>query len=130
MKALTTASMAMGLGVLVVAAGPVWSSEEPAAPAKGACSCAKSPDDHLALAQSYDQTAAEHRAVAAEHRKMIADTKEDARSFPNKTGIELGWVRKMREHCEAYITKAEAAAKEAERFAEYHRMRAAELQGR
>jgi len=35
----------------------------------------------------------------------------------------------MRNHCDAYIQAAEKLAGEAERFAEFHRMRAGELKG-
>lgn len=89
-------------------------------------------DEHLARARSYDEKAAAYREEAATHRKMLADY-DKANGNPalkTKTGQELPWVAKMRKHCESYMREAGRMAAQAERFAEFHRMRAEELRGR
>lgn len=58
------------------------------------------------------------------YREQVA-TPADA-----KTGRENPWIKKMRVHCEGYIRDAETLAASAEKFAEFHAMRAAELQGK
>ena len=86
-------------------------------------------EDHLALVERYRCKAAEHHKEADEHRKMLAGYRSDMATIPNKMGREFPWFTKLREHCEGYIRRADALASEAERFAEFHRMRAKELQG-
>ena len=86
-------------------------------------------EGHLALVERYKRRAAEYRQEAGDHRKMLAGYRRDAAVFPNKTGREFPWFTKLRQHCEGYIQRADALAHEAERFAEFHRMRARELQG-
>ena len=86
-------------------------------------------EDHLALVERYKRKAAEYRKEASEHRTMLDVYRRDASIFPNKSGREYPWFAKLRRHCEDYISRADALAAEAERFAEFHRMRAKELQG-
>ena len=91
----------------------------------------KIPDEHLALAAEYDKKAVALREDAAMHRKMFAthEKSQGSPSLQSKTGRELPWITKMRNHCDAYIQAADKLAAEAERFAEFHRMRAAEMKG-
>jgi len=84
--------------------------------------------DHLALAEEYRKKAAGYRAEAALHKTMLESYKQ-ALSGEERVS-EDPYVTKMRLHCEAYIKPAEALAKEAEKFADYHRMSAAELKGK
>lgn len=86
-------------------------------------------EEHLALVERYKRRAAEYRKEADDHRKMLAGYRRDAAVLPNKTGREFPWFTKLRQRCEGYIQRADALADEAERFAEFHRMRARELQG-
>ncbi len=83
--------------------------------------------DHLDMATAYQKKAASYRDEAAMHRKMYADYKKSAVGVK---GQENPWVRKMREHCDRYIKDAEALAADADKFAEFHSLRAAELQGK
>jgi hypothetical protein len=72
-----------------------------------------------------------YRAEMERHRKMLADFKAKSAlppSMESKTG-EPGWIKTMRKHCESYMKDAERLAAEAERFAEFHRMRAEEMRG-
>ena len=99
-----------------------------------AASAVKVPDtaeEHLAVADTYRQKAAAFRADAASHRQMLdAYKKQVAVPTDQKAALENPWVKKMRTHCEAYIRAAESLASEAETFAEFHRLRAGEAQGK
>lgn len=88
--------------------------------------------EHFARASSYLEKAAQYRAEAETHRKMFADykKKQGSPALQNKMGREEPWVAKMRQHCETFIKAAENLAAEAERFAEFHRMRGEEMQGK
>lgn len=91
----------------------------------------ETPKEHLALAEAYRKKAASYREEAATHRQMLEAYKKKV-TVPTdaKAAIENPWLKKMRVHCEAYIRDAEALAADAEAFAEFHTLRAAELQGK
>jgi hypothetical protein len=85
--------------------------------------------DHLAMAQKYQDKAAAYRQEAADHREMAESYK--ARAVPAGKGTDKNpWVKKMEDHCRAFIVDAEKLAADAERAAEYHTLRARELQGK
>ena len=88
-------------------------------------------DEHTARAAWYREKAASYRQEAELHRRMFADydKKEGSAALRSKSGRELPWVAKMRKHCEGYMEQAQKMATEADRFAEFHRMRAEEMQG-
>ena len=89
------------------------------------------PEEHQALADGYRKKAAAYREDAVTHRQMLDKYKQQmATPVDAKAGRENPWIKKMRVHCEQYIRDAEKLATDAEKFAEYHGMRAAELQGR
>ena len=87
--------------------------------------------DHLALADDYRKKTAVYREDAATHRQMLETYKKQV-TIPAdaKTGRENTYVKKMRLHCAEYIREADTLAASAEKFAEFHAMRAAELQGK
>jgi hypothetical protein len=85
-------------------------------------------EQHLEKAKRYEEKAAAYREDADEHRKMLAEYKKRVALNP-KDRLENPWLKKMRVHCEKYIKEAEALARAADEFAEYHRFRAAELRG-
>lgn len=89
----------------------------------------ETPLEHLAMSDEYKKKAATYRDESAFHRKMLADYKAQVRPDPRQA-FENAYVRKMRIHCEGYIKDADALAADAEKFAEFHRLRAAELQGK
>ncbi len=133
---LKLATLALAVPPRALQAPEVGSSEKRAPE----CTCPPSADDraakapltveeHLALVERYRSKAAEYRNEADEHRKMLAGYRRDAAIFPNKSGREFPWFTRLRQRCEGYIQRADALAHEAERFAEFHRMRARELQG-
>ena len=85
--------------------------------------------DHLALAKSYEEKAAAYHQEATYHREMLEEYKHKVVVNP-KSPYENPWLKKMRKHCEAIIQESERLAREMHTFAEWHRMRAAELEGR
>jgi hypothetical protein len=91
----------------------------------------ETPDEHLALASTYRKKAATYREDASTHRQMLATYKKQvAVPADAKAGTENPWIKKMRVHCEEYIRDADRLAADAEKFAEFHALRAAELQGK
>ena len=86
---------------------------------------------HYDMAKKYEAKAAEYKADAETHKEMLAEyTRRN--SVPNLTS-KLGkdpWIDRMKAHCERYIANAEALAKEATAFADYHRMRGKEMAGK
>ncbi len=86
--------------------------------------------DHLDKAAEYRKKAAAYHAEADMHRKMILDLKKKLPLDTRPGNYESPEVQKMRAHCDAYIKDAERLAATAEKFAEYHEMRAAELKGK
>lgn len=85
--------------------------------------------DHLALAKTYQEKAATYRKEAAEHRAM-ADAYKKTVPGPTKTGGENPWAKKMEMHCRAIATDADKLATDAQKAAEFHTLRAKELQGK
>ena len=85
--------------------------------------------DHLALAKTYQQKAAAYHKEAADHRAMADEYKKGVPGA-TKSGGENPWAKKMEAHCRAIATDADKLATDAEKAAEFHTMRAKELQGR
>lgn len=96
------------------------------APASAAVKPADTSEEHLAKAAEYAKKATGYRAEAAVHQKMLAEYRGQAVS----EGDSGNDRKAMQVHCEGYFKKAEALAIEAEKFSDYHRMRAAELKGK
>jgi hypothetical protein len=82
--------------------------------------------DHLAKAEESSRTAAAFRQDAARFRQELQKEKRGIAILPK--GPENPWWRKARLHYEPLIEGAERSAVEADRLAEYHRFRAADLQ--
>jgi outer membrane protein TolC len=130
-----------GLTLVLIAVGgllgPVartdgLAGEQPASKKDAEMGVPATVDEHLARATTYQEKAAAYRQEAAFHRKMLADY--DRRYGDpvrkSKRGSELPWIAKMRKHCDGYIKDAERLAADADRFAEFHRMRAEEMRGK
>lgn len=100
--------------------------------ASGASMAPETTEQHRARAEAYREKANGFRREAEEHRKMLAEYKvrQTPPGLETKLGQEPPWVKKMRKHCEGYIAAAERMATEADRFAEFHALRAEELQGK
>jgi hypothetical protein len=122
----------LALGLLAPAAAET-TSKEPAAKAQTADTVAPvdTAKEHLALADTYRKQTAVYREEAATHRQMLETYKKQVTVPADlKNPIENPWIKKMRVHCEEYIRDADKLAVDAEQFAEFHTMRAAELQGK
>jgi hypothetical protein len=83
--------------------------------------------DHLTKAEESRRAAAAFRQDAARYRQELEKEKKGIAILPK--GPENPWWRKARLHYEPLIEDAERSAAEADRLAEYHRFRAAELLG-
>jgi hypothetical protein len=83
--------------------------------------------EHEARAHAYKTQAAQHRAAAEEHRQMA---KAYAKRHPDpKGGGKNPWNAKMQKHCMTLAKDFEKLATNAEKAADYHTMRAKEMQG-
>jgi len=85
--------------------------------------------DHVALAKKYTDQAAEYRKQAAEHKDMAEAYKKSVPG-PSKSGTPNPWAKKMEAHCSKIAKDAEALAVDADKAAEYHTLRAKEVQGK
>ncbi len=128
-RSLRTLTLVSLLTASPLVGAPAAAQKTPASPEqKGeTIKIAVTPADHLALAKEYAAKAATYRKEAAVHRKMLDEYLSQA--VTERAEIDPG-RKQMRAHCQGYIDKAEALAVEAEKFADFHRMRAAELQGK
>lgn len=86
------------------------------------------PAEHEALAKQYKDQAAQYKKTADEHRAMAAAY---AKANPDsKGGVKNSWNAKMQKHCDALAKDADKLAVDSEKSADYHTMRAKELQGK
>jgi len=85
--------------------------------------------EHRERAEYYKKKAAEYRADAESHKKMLVDYSKGVARNPKDTG-ENPYIKKMRLHCEKYISAAENLAREADEMAKFHEMRAKEMEGK
>jgi hypothetical protein len=110
---------AIALGMLVTAAGAARADE------------AKVPEtsaEHEAMAKTYQDKAASYRKEAEWHKAMAAAY---GKAHPDsKGGVKNPWNTKMQKHCQAMVATAEKLATEAEKAADFHNLRAKELQGK
>jgi hypothetical protein len=84
--------------------------------------------DHEALAKTYQEKAAGYKKDADWHRAMAAAY---AKGHPDaKGGAKNPWNTKMQKHCQQLASEAEKLAKDAEKAAEFHTLRAKETQGK
>jgi hypothetical protein len=84
--------------------------------------------EHEAMAKQYKDESAQFKKVADEHRAMAA-AYAAAHQPTNGPTPNAGAV-KMKKHCEAIAKDADKLASDAEKAADYHTMRAKELQGK
>ena len=84
--------------------------------------------EHEAMAKSYKEQAAQYKKVADDHRAMAEAYKK---AHPDaKGGAKNPFNEKMQKHCAALAKDADKLAADAEKAADYHTMRAKELQGK
>lgn len=88
-------------------------------------------EDHLALAKQYQEKAATYRAEAKTHREMAAAYKKDATTTHSGAhGQKDPKLQKAVAHCDAIANAADKLATENEKAADYHSLRAKELEGK
>jgi hypothetical protein len=113
-------AVSLGAGAAITTSVPTTQAEDVKVPS--------TVEDHLALASEYKAKAAEYRKEAQRHRDMYEAYKKSTASSP-KTPPPASVV-KMREHCQMLAKDADKLASDAEKAAEYHELRAKELQGK
>ena len=86
--------------------------------------------EHEAMAKQYKDQAAQYKKVAADHRAMAEAYKKSVAMPEMKGGQKNPWVAKMEKHCGILAKDAEKLAADAEKAADFHTMRAKELQGK
>ena len=110
---------ATALGTLLIISGGAR-AEEVKAP--------ETTSEHETLAKTYQDKAAGYRKEAEWHKSMA---EAYAKKFPtSKGGIKDSRSVKMKKHCEGMVRTAEKLASEAEKAADFHNLRAKELQGK
>ena len=84
--------------------------------------------EHEALAKQYKDQAAQYKKVAEEHKEMAAAY---GKAHPDtKGGAKNPFNEKMQKHCKALAADADKMAADSEKAADFHTMRAKELQGK
>ena len=86
--------------------------------------------EHEAMAKQYTDQAAQYKKVADDHKAMAEAYKKSVAMPEIKGGKKNPWVTKMEKHCEMLAKDAEKLAADATKAADYHTMRAKELQGK
>ena len=87
--------------------------------------------DHEALAKQYKDIVAQNKKLADEHRAMADAAKKSTLNAHHEAhGQKDPTTDKMVKHCMAIATAADKLAAEAQKSADYHEMRAKELQGK
>ena len=84
--------------------------------------------DHTALAKQYAEKAAAYKAEADSHRKMAEAYKKSVATTPKAPPNPF--VAKMERHCQALAKDADKLAADSQKAADYHALRAKELEGK
>jgi len=85
-------------------------------------------DEHLAKVKYYDDQAKAQDVIIAEHQKMKKDYENEVGFTPKWKRFYAGKIDSMKKHCNAIIRKSEQIADEFRKMAEWHRMRAKEME--
>ncbi len=112
------ATIAFGAFALTATASYAGEPDQPATTAAGQQERAKAYKDKATDAK---KVADEHRAMAAEYGKAHPDM---------KGGMKNPWNEKMQKHCMAIARDADKLAADYQKAADYHEMRAKELEGK
>ena len=87
--------------------------------------------EHEALAKQYKDIVAQNKKIAEEHRAMADEAKKSTKSSHAAAhGQKDPTAEKMVKHCMAIAAAADKLAAEAQKAADFHEMRAKELQGK
>lgn len=113
-------AISLAAGAAFVAAASSASAEDVKVPTTVA--------DHTALAKQYQDKAAAYNAEAEQHRKMAEAYKASVATTPKAPANP--WAKKMEKHCMALVKDAEKLAADAQKAADFHMLRAKELEGK
>jgi hypothetical protein len=83
--------------------------------------------EHTALAKTYQDQAVSYHKVAADHRGMA---EAYAKAHPDPKAGTNPWNAKMQKHCDMLAKDADKLATDSEKAAEFHTLRAKELQAK
>lgn len=86
--------------------------------------------EHQEIAKQYGEQATQYKKIAADHHAMVEAYKKQIALPVNKGGQKNPWLVKMEKHCEALAQDADKLATDSEKAADYHNLRAKELQGK
>ena len=86
-------------------------------------------EEHLVMANSYLEKAKAQEALITEHLRMKADYANEVGFTPKMKQFYAGKIDSMEKHCDAIILEARGIESEFSKMAEWHQMRAKELQG-
>ena len=86
--------------------------------------------EHEVIAKQYQDQAAQYKKVADDHRAMVEAYKKSIAIPISKTGQKNPWLVKMEKHCAMLAKDADKLAADTEKAAEYHTLRAKEVQGK
>ena len=86
--------------------------------------------EHEAMAKQYKDQAAQYKKVADDHRAMVQAYKKTLAMPESKGGVKNPWLVKMEKHCAALAKDADKLAADAEKAADFHSLRAKEVQGK
>ena len=86
--------------------------------------------EHEAFAKQYTDQAAQFKKVADDHRAMAEAYKKSFAAPASKAGQKNPWVAKMEKHCQMLAKDADKLAADATKAAEYHTLRAKEVEGK
>jgi len=122
---------ALLLGAMVVLIAIVFSASRAAAQnnSNPEMRAPQTAADHLALADHYQKQAAELRGEVEMHKQMLAEFATDVAHNP-KTSGENSYVKAMRLQYERYQQAADKMIAEDTELAEFHTLRAKELEGK
>jgi hypothetical protein len=84
--------------------------------------------DHIALAKQYSDKVTAYKAEAESHRKMAEAYKKSVATTPKAPPNPF--VVKMEKHCQALAKDADKLAADSQKAADYHTLRAKELEGK
>jgi hypothetical protein len=113
-------AMSLAAGALLVSTPTPTYAEDVKVPETAA--------DHTALAKQYTEKAAAYRTEAEHHRKMAEAYKASVATTPKAPPNP--WAKKMEKHCMAFVKDAEKLAADAQKAADFHTLRAKELEGK
>ena len=86
--------------------------------------------EHVAMAKQYKDEAVQYNKVSANHKAMAEAYKKSSATPVDHAGKKNPFLEKMEKHCAMIASDADKLSADANKAAEYHTLRAKELQGK